>query len=74
MVLKIPRKTQTKGETYEREGLGFRVQGLGGGTQREMCMEIQVCGNYCELRENGSGIFFCTCIERMMVPTIGNLS
>ncbi len=26
MVLKIPRKTQTKGETYEREGLGSRVQ------------------------------------------------
>jgi hypothetical protein len=82
MVLKIPRKTQTKGETYQREGLGFRVQANllakplkeSGETQREICMEIQVCGNFCELRENGSGIVFSTCIERMMVPTIGNLS
>jgi hypothetical protein len=32
MVLKTAQaKTQTKGERYEREGLGFRVQGLGGG-------------------------------------------
>jgi hypothetical protein len=37
MVLKIPRKTQTKGERHEREGLGFRVQGLGGGDiERDM--------------------------------------
>ncbi len=44
MVLKIPRKTQTKGETYEREGLGFRVQGLGGGHRERYVWRFRCVG------------------------------
>jgi hypothetical protein len=55
MVRKIPRKTQTKGERHEREGLGFRVQGLGGGHRERYVWRFRCVGTFVNFEKMGWG-------------------